>query len=129
MRVPRPLRVRGVFARTGEPREQGQASAELLAVVPLLALLALALAQLALAGHAAWSAANAARAGARAAHVGGDAARAALDSLPDHLRGHAEVEDAGPIRVRVEAPGLVPGVPRIPLAASAALEPDAGGDG
>jgi TadE-like protein len=109
--------------------DAGQAAAELVAVVPLLVLVVIALAQLALAGHAAWSAANAARAGARAAHVGGDARSVALDSLPDHLRDGAEVEDSGPIRVRVEAPGLLPGLPRIPLSASAELDPDPGGDG
>jgi TadE-like protein len=111
------------------PAERGQASAELIVVVPLLVLVVMALAQLAIAGHAAWSAANAARAAARVAHVGGDARSVAIDSLPSHLREHAEVEDSGPIRVRVEAPGLVPGVPRIPLSASAALEPDPGHDG
>jgi hypothetical protein len=109
--------------------EDGQASAELVAVVPVLVLLVLVLAQLAIAGHAAWSAANAARAGARAFHVGGDVESVALDSLPEHLRADAEVEDSGRIRVVVEAPGLVPGVPRIPLSASAALDPDAGADG
>ena len=118
-----------MFARAHRAREAGQAAAEVVAVVPSLVLLVLALAQLALAGHAAWSAANAARAGARAAHVGGDAESVALGSLPRHLREHAEVEGAGPIRVRVETPGLIPGVPRIPFSASAALEPDAGGDG
>jgi hypothetical protein len=118
-----------VLERFRHRGQSGQAAAELVAVVPVLVLVVLALAQLALAGHAAWSAANAARAGARAAHVGGDPESVALDSLPEHLREHAEVEDSGPIRVRVEAPGLLPGVPRIPLAASAALDPAAGSDG
>ena len=62
--------------------EGGQASVELIAAIPALALVTLLVAQLALAGYALWSAGVAARAGARAAYVGGDAGRAALASLP-----------------------------------------------
>ncbi len=54
-------------------REEGTASVELVAVVPLLLLAALVAAQIGLAGQALWSAGIAARAGARAALVGGDA--------------------------------------------------------
>lgn len=110
--------------------EAGQAAAELVAVVPLLVVLTLALGQLAVAGHAAWAAANAARAGARVAHVGGDAERAALASLPGHLRDGARVEQGGAIEVRVRAPALLPGLPAIHLSASASLNPAAeDGDG
>ena len=97
-----------------------------MAIVPLLVLVVAAAAQMAAAGWALWSAANAARAGARAAHVGGDAERVALGALPKPLREHAEVEDEEDLRVRVKAPGVVPGVPAIAVSASANLDPLAG---
>jgi hypothetical protein len=106
--------------------ERGQASAELVAVVPLLVLVVAAAAQMAAAGWSLWSAANAARAGARAAHVGGDAERVALAALPGALREHAEVADEDDLRVLVKAPGVVPGLPRIGVSASANLDPLAG---
>ncbi len=104
----------------------GQASAELVAVVPLLVLVVVAAAQMAAAGWALWSAGNAARAGARAAHVGGDAERVAHDALPGPLRGHAEISDDDELTVRVRAPGLVPGIPRFAVSAAASLDPLAG---
>jgi len=101
--------------------ERGQAAAELVAVVPFLLVLLLAVAQLAVAGFALWSAGGAARAGARAAHVGGDARAAALSALPGWLEGGARIETAGPVEVRVEAPALLPGVPSIPVSAATEL--------
>lgn len=105
-------------------RESGQAAAELVAVVPLLVAVLLALGQLAIAGYALWSAANAARAGARAAHVGGDPERAALSALPSWLEDGARIEIAGPVDVSVGAPALVPGLPEIRVGAEAGLDPD-----
>src|SRR3954453_24189564 len=64
-------------ARRAFRRDRGQASVELVAVVPVLLLVTLVVAQLAVAGYALWSAAAAARAGARAGYVGGDAEAAA----------------------------------------------------
>ena len=107
--------------------ERGQASAELVAVLPLLVIAVVAAAQLAAAGWALWSAGNAARAGARAAHVGGDAERSALDALPAPLRERAVVEEGDSVEVRVRAPGLVPGIPSLPVTASAGLDPLADG--
>lgn len=106
--------------------ETGQASAELVAVVPLLVLVVVAAAQLAAAGWALWSAGTAARAGARAAHVGGDPERVAKEALPRPLREHAEVRDEDDLRVRVRSPGLVPGIPRLTVTAAANLDPLAG---
>ena len=63
-------------------REDGQAAVELVALLPLVALLAAGAWQLAVAGHAAWSADAAARAAARAVATGGDARAAARASLP-----------------------------------------------
>jgi len=107
-------------------REDGQAAAELVAIVPLLVLVVVAAAQMAAAGWALWSAATAARAGARAAHVGGDAEQVARGALPAQLRERAKIDDEEELRVRVEAPGLVPGIPRIAVSAAAGLDPLAG---
>ena len=105
----------------GWSAERGQASAELVAVIPALLLAVLVAAQLGLVGWALWSAGSAARAGARAAHVGGDAEAAARSALPTFLRQGARVSDEDEVEVRVRVPTLVPGAPRIPLEASAAL--------
>ncbi len=106
--------------------ERAQASAELVALVPLILLCSVALAQAVVAGWALLSAGEAARAAARVAHVGGDARAAASAALPD-LLGPAEVKvDGLEVGVEVLAPALIPGVPRIPVEASAALDPEAG---
>jgi len=109
-----------------EYAQRGQASVELVAVLPLLAALALALGHLALAGYALWSAADAARAGARAAHVGGDAVAVAERAVPAPFVARARRE-AGEVTVRVRAPSLLPGLPRLAVQASTALDPAAGG--
>jgi hypothetical protein len=106
-------------------QERAQASAELVAVVPLALLAALALGQLVVAGWALVSAGEAARAGARAAHVGARAEAAARRSVPDALE-PAEVRDEdSEVTVRVRAPALIPGLPAIPVAASTRLDPGA----
>jgi len=110
-----------VSSLDGWSAELGQASAELVAVIPALLLAVLVAAQLGLVGWALWSAGSAARAGARAAHVGGDAEAAARSALPTFLRQGARVSDEDEVEVRVRVPTLVPGAPRIPLEASAAL--------
>jgi TadE-like protein len=106
--------------------ESGQASVELVAVIPVLLVVTLAVAQLAIAGYALWSAGAAARAGARAGYVGGDAEAAARHSLPAPLRHRAHVEDSDGVEVRVRAPSLVPGIPSVPVTARAGLD---AGDG
>jgi hypothetical protein len=107
-------------------REDGTASVELVAVVPLLLLALLVAAQIAVAGQALWSAGVAARAGARAALVGRDADAAALRALPDSMRVGAKVEEDGEISVRVAVPRLLPALPRVMVGARASLE---AGDG
>jgi hypothetical protein len=101
--------------------DSGQASVELIAVIPALLLLVLLSAQLALAGYALWSAGAAAHAGARAAYVGGSARRAALASLPGSLRTDASVSARDGLAVQVRVPSLLPGLPRMPLTARAGL--------
>ncbi|HEY7949395.1 MAG TPA: hypothetical protein VID51_01015 [Solirubrobacterales bacterium] len=102
-------------------REEGIASVELIAVVPLLLLAVLVAAQLGLVGHSLWSVGVAARAGARAAVVGGDAATTARDALPPSLRPGARVEDSGTVSVRVPVPRLLPGLPRLTVEAESGL--------
>ena len=107
-------------------REEGTASIELIAAVPLLLLAVLAAVQIALAGQTLWSASVAARAGARAALVGRDAAAAARAALPPSLRAGAEVSGSGPVSVRVPLPRLLPVLPRVMVDAGASLEADGG---
>ena len=103
-------------------REEGTASIELIATVPFLLLAVLVAVQIALAGHSLWSASVAARAGARAALVGSDATAAARAALPPSLRAGVEVSGSGPVSVRVPVPRLLPGMPRLRVAAAAGLE-------
>jgi pilus assembly protein CpaE len=88
--------------------QSGQAAAELVALLPLAALLVAGAWQLALAGHAVWAAGSAARAGARAAAVGADPRAAARDALPDRLARRLRVHDAGGGTIEVTLP-----VPRV----------------
>lgn len=103
-------------------REGGTASVELIAVVPFLLLAVLVAAQIALAGQALWSAGIAARAAARAAIVGGNPNAAARRALPSSLRAEAEVETGNSLSVRVPIPRLLPGLPRLTVAARTRLE-------
>lgn len=111
---------------TARPDHRGQASVELVAIVPLLLLAALALGQLAAAGWALASAGEAARAAARAAHVGGDVRVAARRALPIVLKPAEVTRKGARVRVEVRAPALLPGVPSIRVTSAAALDPEAG---
>jgi ApbE superfamily uncharacterized protein (UPF0280 family) len=104
--------------------QRGQATVELVAVVPLVVLL-LALAwQLAVVGQTAWAAHAAARAAARAHAVGGDELRAARATLPPHLDRRLTVLEArgDEVGVRVRVPILVPGVRDASLTARSAFK-------
>jgi len=89
--------------------ERGQASIELVAVLPVVLLVGALVWQLALAGHTAWLTANAARAGARADVVGRDPVSAARSALPRSLERGLEVDrlKAGGVRVSVRVPLLL----------------------
>ena len=92
---------------TPRASERGQATVELVALLPAVLLVGLLVWQLALAGHAAWATANAARVAARAVAVERDAERAARSALPRRLeRG---------LRVRSNDDGLVEVGVRVPL--------------
>ena len=106
-------------------REDGQATVELIGVVPALLAVGLVLWQLILVGHAAWMSAHAARAAARADLVGEDADAAARAVVPSVLERGLEVDrdDAG--RTRVEVPVPVVGQrwdAPVDIAARASLE-------
>jgi len=90
--------------------EHGQASVELIAILPLAGLVALVLWQAVVAGQAAWSAAGAARAAARAQAVGGDPLAAARAAVPAGLREGVRVRPASDtVHVRVAVPLVLAG--------------------
>jgi hypothetical protein len=90
-------------------RQAGQASVELVAMVPVVLLVGAVAWQLALAGHTAWLTAHAARAAARADAVGERPAEAARSALPRSLEDDIEVEllKRGGARVSVKVPLLI----------------------
>jgi hypothetical protein len=90
-------------------REGGQASVELVALLPLAALVALAIGQLLAAGSARELAGNAAEAGAAALLQGTDPAAAARAALPGWSRERATVRVAGRrVEVHVRPRTVVP---------------------
>jgi hypothetical protein len=91
--------------------ERGQASIELVAVLPCVLLVAAVVWQLVLVGHTAWLTAQAARAGARADAVGRDAGAAARSTLPRSMERGLEVGrlPTGGVRVSVRVPVLLAG--------------------
>jgi hypothetical protein len=88
--------------------ERGQASVELLAMLPLVLAVALAAAQLLAVGYSSVLAGNAAEAGALALAGGGDAADAARGALPGWSRARARVKVAGgEVTVHLHPPALL----------------------
>jgi hypothetical protein len=92
--------------------EAGQATVELVALLPLLVVVLAGAWQAVLAGQAAWGAGAAARAAARAHAVGTDPTRAARTHLPGSLERGLRVTAGsdGGVEVRVRIPPL-PGLP------------------
>jgi pilus assembly protein CpaE len=92
----------------GAHPQRGQATIELIAVLPCVVLVAAVAWQLALVGHAAWMSAVAARAGARADAVGRDAGAAARSALPRSLERGLVVRrmPEGGVRVSARVPLL-----------------------
>jgi hypothetical protein len=88
--------------------DRGQASVELLAVLPVLLAVALAAAQVLAVGYSSVLAGNAAEAGALALAGGGDARAAARSALPGWSRARAHVSiERGEVRVRLRPPTLL----------------------
>jgi hypothetical protein len=96
---------------------EGQAAVELVALLPLAALLIAVGWQAAVAGHAYWAAGAAARAAARAAAVGGDPRAAARGRLSGSLERGLGVRDAGDgsVAVAIRIPRVLglPGLGRV----------------
>jgi hypothetical protein len=95
----------------GRRGQDGQASVEMAALLPLVVLMGAVLWQAVVAGQALWLSGAAARAAARAAAVGGDAQAAARDALPPRLehglRVRATPDDGGGVRVAVRIPAVL----------------------
>jgi hypothetical protein len=89
--------------------DEGQASVEMAALLPLVALLAMLLWQAVVAGQALWLSGAAARAAARAAAVGADADAAARGALPPRLEQGLRVRAMGGdgVRVAVRVPSVL----------------------
>ena len=107
--------------------ELGQASVELVGVLPAILVAGLVAWQLVLAGHAVWLAAHAARVAARAEVVGEDPLGAARSAVPLSLRRELTVRAAGGGRVvvRLPVPLVLPRV-RSPLAVTVSASLGAG---
>lgn len=87
--------------------ERGQATVELVVLLPLLTALLAAAAQGLIAGHSWWLAASAARAAARADAVGADPLAAARGALPGGYRRRVRVRVAAhEVVVRLPVPSL-----------------------
>jgi pilus assembly protein CpaE len=100
--------------------QEGQASVELIGVLPFVLLAGLVAWQLVLAGHSLWLVSQAARVAARAHAVGRDAEVAARSALPRSLEQGLRVRRRreGGVRVEVHVP-LVLGRGASPVAVSA----------
>lgn len=106
--------------------QRGQATVELVALLPLVAVLAGLLWQAVVAGQAVWLAGSAARAAARASAIGADARAAARRVLPRRLeRGLLVVERPGGrdegVRVDIRIPSIVGQAPLGTVTARARL--------
>ena len=115
------------MARRGA-KEDGQAAVELVAVLPLVALLAMLLWQLVVAGQAAWLSGAAARAAARAHAVGDDPEGGARAVLPAQLERGLRVRPSGDgaVTVSVAVPAVVGGASIGSIDGRARFEPQAG---
>jgi hypothetical protein len=90
------------------PSERGQASLELVGLLPLLVAVALAAAQLLAVGYSSILAGNAAEAGALALAGGSDPRAGARAALPGWSRAHARVSvSGGEVRVELRPPTVV----------------------
>ncbi|MEA2269563.1 MAG: hypothetical protein QOC64_2173 [Solirubrobacteraceae bacterium] len=89
--------------------ERGQATVEFVALLPVLAVVALAAWQAVVAGQAIWLAGSAARAGARAAAIGAEPGPAARRALPPRLEEGLRVRegDGGGVTVTLRIPSVL----------------------
>jgi hypothetical protein len=101
--------------------EDGQATVEFVAMLPLLGVLALGVWQAAVAGHAMWSASAAARAASRVVAVRGDAERTVQRLAGRRARVRADA--AGAVRVTVPIRAVVGGGELTTFTTTARFEP------
>jgi hypothetical protein len=101
--------------------QDGQATVELIALLPCAAALLAGLWQAVLVGYAHWAATAAARAAARAQAISADPGRAARAHLPSSLEPGLRVQTTagGKVRIAVRIPAL-PGLPSLGHARAAA---------
>jgi Flp pilus assembly protein TadG len=93
--------------------QRGQATIEIVGILPLLLLTAMFVWQLHLAASASNAAADAARTASRAQGLGGDARRAALAALPETQRDSAKiklVQGGERVEITTDVPTIVPGL-------------------
>jgi hypothetical protein len=107
---------------------RGQASVELVVLLPAIVVVLAVGYQAVLAGQAVWEARVAARAAARAHSVGGDARTAARAHLPTALeRGlRVSTEDSGDVRVSVRVPAVIPSIRLGHVSATSHFRPQSG---
>ena len=105
-------------------RERGQASVELVALLPLLLIVALGGAQVLTVGYSSVLAGNAAEAAALALAGGVDPEEAAHDALPGWSQERLDVAvKGGEVRVRLRPPALIPRLAgELEVTATAAVE-------
>jgi hypothetical protein len=112
------------------PAEEGQATVELVALLPLMAVLAAVLWQGVVAGQAVWLAGSAARAAARANAIGADERAAARRVLPARLERGLVVRrvssGGGGVRVAIAIPSIVSSGRLTTVSASARLQDQEG---
>jgi hypothetical protein len=109
------------MATHADGSEDGQATVELVAMLPLLGVLALGVWQAAVAGHAIWSASAAARSASRVVAVGGDASKTVRRIAGRRARAR-EGRD-GVVRVTVPIPAVAGGGDLTTFTTTAGFEP------
>jgi hypothetical protein len=111
-------------------RRAGQASIELLAALPALALATALALQLLLVGYSMTIADGAAEAGALAGTAGRDAKAAAVRALPGWARGRSHVSaEGGRVRVELRPPAPLTAVAKVLTVSSEAWSRQGRGDG
>lgn len=112
------------MGRVRRSAQSGQASVELLGVLPVLIAVALVVFQLLAVGYASVLAGNAAEAGAIALATGGDPRAGVREALPGWSRASAEVRvSGGEVGVRLRPPALLRAFgERLEVRAQAAVE-------
>jgi hypothetical protein len=108
--------------RAGEG-EDGQATVELVAVLPVLGLVLVLAWQAVVAGQTWWLAGAAAREAARASALGDDPAVAARRVLPQGARVDAKPAPDGSVRIKLAIPPVVPGLRIGSVTTRARMEP------